>query len=178
MSKQISELEETNTLNDESVMPVVHQEETKKISFSNLKRLLSQIFIVNESDPTVPSWAKASHKPGYTFDEIANKPDSYTPSEHTHNASDIPELENVPETIGIDEDTYDSTSTYTIGSIVVYQNKIYKCITAVEEAEEFDNTKWIEISIRELINDLNEIKANINDTIIILEEEEIEDDEE
>ena len=31
-------------------------------------------FITTETDPTVPSWAKASSKPSYTFSEIGSKP--------------------------------------------------------------------------------------------------------
>ena len=43
--------------------------------------------LIGETDPTVPSWAKQAVKPSYTFSEIQNKPDTYTPSTHTHNDS-------------------------------------------------------------------------------------------
>lgn len=33
----------------------------------------------------VYAWAKASSKPSYTWDEITNKPSSFTPASHTHN---------------------------------------------------------------------------------------------
>lgn len=37
----------------------------------------------------VPSWAKASSKPSYSWSEITSKPTTFTPSTHTHSASDI-----------------------------------------------------------------------------------------
>lgn len=47
---------------------------------------------VAETDPTVPSWAKASTKPTYKYSEITEKPSTYTPSLHTHNTSEITDL--------------------------------------------------------------------------------------
>ena len=40
---------------------------------------------------------------------------------------------------------YDSASTYTVGSYVLFQNTLYKCVTAVATGEAFDPTKWIAI---------------------------------
>lgn len=60
------------------------------------------------------------------------------------------------EVAGIDE--YDNTSTYSIGNYCIYNNTLYKCITAIAIAEDFDSTKWIQTSITEEIN----IKENIN----------------
>lgn len=37
-----------------------------------------------ETDPTVPSWAKATTKPSYTWNEIGSKPTTFTPSAHSH----------------------------------------------------------------------------------------------
>lgn len=37
-----------------------------------------------ETDPTVPAWAKAETKPTYTWNEISNKPSSFTPAAHAH----------------------------------------------------------------------------------------------
>lgn len=52
--------------------------------------------LIEETDPNVPDWAKQLTKPSYTFDEIENKPDTYTPSSHTHTANDITDLGNIP----------------------------------------------------------------------------------
>lgn len=39
-------------------------------------------------------------------------------------------------------ETYDDTATYEVGDYCVYNGVLYKCITAIDEAEEFDPTKW------------------------------------
>lgn len=50
-------------------------------------------FISEEVDPTVPSWAKTSNKPEYEWDEIEDKPTTFTPSSHTHPISQIINLQ-------------------------------------------------------------------------------------
>lgn len=52
----------------------------------------------------VSDWAKAATKPTYTFAEITEKPDTYTPSAHTHKDSDIESIsaDKITGTIGID----------------------------------------------------------------------------
>lgn len=40
---------------------------------------------------------------------------------------------------------YDSASTYAVGAYVLFQNTLYKCVTAVSTGEAFDPTKWIAI---------------------------------
>jgi len=37
---------------------------------------------------------------------------------------------------------YDQTSTYEVGDLVMYENLLYKCITAITVAEAWDATKW------------------------------------
>lgn len=44
-------------------------------------------------------------------------------------------------------DEYDSTSTYAIGDYVMYESTLYKCITAVSSAENFDSTKWTSVVV-------------------------------
>lgn len=39
-------------------------------------------------------------------------------------------------------DDYDSTSTYAQGEYTIYAGTLYKCISAVSSAENFDPTKW------------------------------------
>ena len=39
-------------------------------------------------------------------------------------------------------DEYNNTLTYAIGDYVIYNDQLYKCITAVTVAEPFDSTKW------------------------------------
>lgn len=42
---------------------------------------------------------------------------------------------------------YDNTATYSVGDYVTYNNKTYRCITAIATAEDFDSTKWTAITI-------------------------------
>lgn len=103
MSKKISELTETIEPINSDVMPIINSNETKKIKLSSLiefiKSALNSVFAsiththktselendsgyitgYTETDPTVPAWAKESTKPTYTFNEIAEKPSTYTP---------------------------------------------------------------------------------------------------
>lgn len=46
---------------------------------------------------------------------------------------------------------YDSTATYAVGDYVLYENILYKCITAVSTAESFDNTKWTQVVLTDQI---------------------------
>ena len=49
--------------------------------------------------------------------------------------------------LGLDTDTYSSSSTYAVGDMVVYNNTIYECTTAVSTAEDFDSSKWTIVPI-------------------------------
>ena len=44
--------------------------------------------------------------------------------------------------LGLHDDTYDSTSTYAVGDLVIYDNSIYECTTAITTAEAWDSSKW------------------------------------
>lgn len=67
--------------------------------------------------------------------------------------------------IGTETDTYDNTATYTVGDVVIYGNQIYKCITPVKTAEEFDSAKWQKTSLKEMIGmrRVTETGTNLND---------------
>lgn len=56
-------------------------------------------------------------------------------------------IENLP-TTAIAED-YKNTKTYSVGDYVIYNTKLYVCIIAVDEPEEFDESKWKVTSIAE-----------------------------
>jgi len=47
---------------------------------------------------------------------------------------------------------YDSASTYAVGDYVLFQNTLYKCVTAVSTGEAFDPTKWIAIKATDEIS--------------------------
>lgn len=59
------------------------------------------------------------------------------------------------ETLG---NAYDNTQMYAVGDLVIYNNKLYKCITAITQPEDFDSAKWVEVSITEAFGILS--KAN------------------
>ena len=39
---------------------------------------------------------------------------------------------------GISSDAYDNSKLYAVGDYCIYDNKLYRCITAIESAEEFN----------------------------------------
>ena len=47
--------------------------------------LVNKKYVDDLDIPTVPAWAKQENKPDYDWNEIKNKPDKFTPSEHNHN---------------------------------------------------------------------------------------------
>ena len=47
-------------------------------------------------------------------------------------------------------DQYSASRTYDVGDICIYDNKLYKCVTAVATAEAFDQTKWNKTSFAAL----------------------------
>lgn len=53
--------------------------------------------------------------------------------------------------INIGEENYDNTRTYEVGDIVRYNEKIYKCITAITTAENFDISKWEQTNIVKIV---------------------------
>ena len=62
---------------------------------------------------------------------------------------------------------YNPTQTYDVGDYVINVDKLYKCITAIVEPEEFDNTKWENVKLANEVQSLNEIvptKADKADT--------------
>jgi hypothetical protein len=52
-------------------------------------------------------------------------------------------------------DAYDSTSTYNVGDFVIYNNILYRCITAINVPESFDGTHWARTTVEEIITQIN-----------------------
>lgn len=57
-------------------------------------------------------------------------------------------------------DQYDSTQTYAVGDTCIYNNVLYKCTTAITQAEAWDSSHWQATTVAELVAD---------ETIITLE---------
>ena len=58
---------------------------------------------------------------------------------------------------------YDNSSTYSVGDYTRYLDKVYKCNTAIETAEDFDSSKWTQSTVLEYLKDaLNIPNTGIN----------------
>lgn len=58
---------------------------------------------------------------------------------------------------------YDNSSTYSVGDYTRYLDKVYKCNTAIETAEDFDSSKWTQSTILEYLKDaLNIPNTGVN----------------
>lgn len=48
---------------------------------------------------------------------------------------------------------YDNSSTYSVGDYTRYLDKVYKCNTAIETAEDFNSSKWTQSTVLEYLKD-------------------------
>lgn len=55
---------------------------------------------------------------------------------------------------------YDSAQTYEVGDYAIYQNTLYKCITAITVGEAFDPAKWTSVKV------MNEIPSGGGGTVL------------
>ena len=60
-----------------------------------------------------------------------------------------------------DADSYSTTATYAVGAIVLYNNKLYECITAITKGESFTSSKWKQVYIEDLVTDLRTNMGNV-----------------
>ena len=64
-------------------------------------------------------------------------------------------------------DAYDAAQTYTVGDLVIYENQLYKCTTAITTAEQWDSTKWAETTLADELGEHGggtEVEANPSGT--------------
>lgn len=50
---------------------------------------------------------------------------------------------------------YNNTATYSVGAIVMYNGQLYKCSTAVNTPEDFDDSKWTAVNIDSELGSIN-----------------------
>lgn len=60
-----------------------------------------------------------------------------------------------------DADKYSTTATYAVGAIVLYNNKLYECITAITKGEAFTSSKWKQVYVKDLIAGLKTDMGNV-----------------
>lgn len=71
--------------------------------------------------------------------------DNTIPNENKVRASDLNQLKDLLnktiQALGLDTDTWVANTSYSVGDLVVYQNKIYECATANNDST-FTPSKW------------------------------------
>lgn len=87
----------------------------------------------------------------YTKTTWQDLPNTTTPITATRLNNMENGIKNNDTNIGGEE--YSSSSTYAVGDIVRYQEKLYKCITAITTAEAFNSSKWEQNDIIEFLED-------------------------
>ena len=55
----------------------------------------------------------------------------------------------------ISSDAYDNSKLYAVGDYCIYENKLYRCITAIESAEAFNIAKWEQTTVGKEVKQLN-----------------------
>lgn len=55
----------------------------------------------------------------------------------------------------ISSDAYDNSKLYAVGDYCIYDNKLYRCITAIESAEAFNIAKWKQTTVGREVKQLN-----------------------
>lgn len=114
MAGKISEMTTTSTLNESDLFETAQVSPGSPGGFASFKVTLNTIALKILT--------------GITFNVFGNKTVSNAVNDKTN--------------ISAIADIYDNTATYAVGDYVMYQGALYKCITAVETAEDFDSSKW------------------------------------
>ena len=66
---------------------------------------------------------------------------------------------------GISSDAYDNSKSYAVGDYCIYDNKLYKCITAITSAEAFDISKWQHTTCGTELSILSENDSKLNSNL-------------
>ena len=62
-------------------------------------------------------------------------------------------------------DAYSAAATYAVGDYCIYNNTLYKCITAINTPEEWDATKWESAQVSNVLRQLNSSLSDITSTL-------------
>ncbi len=61
----------------------------------------------------------------------------------------------------ISSDAYNNSKSYAVGDYCIYDNKLYRCITAIESAEAFNVEKWEQTTVGKEVNQLSSNLADL-----------------
>ena len=67
----------------------------------------------------------------------------------------------------ISSDAYDNSKSYAVGDYCIYDNKLYRCITAIESAEAFNIAKWEQTTVGKEVKQLNSNLKDVNKVIYL-----------
>ena len=62
----------------------------------------------------------------------------------------------VPEAFENLADEYDSTATYSVGDLVIYERQLYRCVTTISTPEAWNSVKWQDVTVKDELD----LKAN------------------
>ena len=96
---------------------------------------LGDIFLVKEIDVPDRWYSGLNYYQGYlAFNKLETS---------KIDLASYPTFSNLNDILGgIIRGVYDSTSTYALGDLVIHDNKLYRCTTAISVAESWDSTHW------------------------------------
>lgn len=124
-------------------------------SFTNINPVFSEsIMIVEPTDPVHADNANAAVKQLLANTQV-NKDAIEVLKTSTGNTPDM---------------AYSSEGIYKIGDYCIYNNRLYKCISAIEEAEEWDATHWEETTMTKEFQILNNKEVEVVDPMTTTEE--------
>lgn len=58
-----------------AITEIYNREDKEGLNEEQVKEIVQETAVTQESDPTVPDWAKQNEKPTYTYEEIKDKPE-------------------------------------------------------------------------------------------------------
>lgn len=60
---------------------------------------------------------------------------------------------------------YNNQTTYNVGHLCTYQSKLYKCIVAIDNPEDFNISHWLRTSVSEVVNQVSNRISAVSDRI-------------